>query len=107
MINNVLLMGGATVIEESEYPLWRNIINNNIAGRLINCYSDSDDILAYLFRICMGKTPIGLKKIDIKEEKGEYELVDNFNFSDINLGHLEYRKKFGIILKRINFFNWN
>ena len=107
MINNVLLMGGATVIEESDYPLWRNIINNNIAGRLINCYSDSDDILAYLFRICMGKTPIGLKKIDIQEEKGEYELVDNFNFSDINLGHLEYRKKFGIILKRINFFNWN
>ena len=44
MINNVLLMGGATIIEEYEYPLWRNIINNNIAGRLINCYSDSDDI---------------------------------------------------------------
>ena len=107
MINNVLLMGGATIIEEYEYPLWRNIINNNIAGRLINCYSDSDDVLDYLFRICMGKIAIGLKKIDIKEEKGEYELVDNINFSDINLGHLEYRKKFGIILKRINFFNWN
>ena len=55
----------------------------------------------------MGKIAIGLKKIDIKEEKGEYELVDNINFSDINLGHLEYRKNFEIILKRINFFNWN
>ena len=74
---------------------------------MINCYSDSDGVLDYLFRIYMGKTAIGLKKIDIKEEKGEYELVDNINFSDINLGHLEYRKNFEIILKRINFFNWN
>ena len=107
MINNVLLMGGATIIEKYEYGLWRNIINNNIAGRLINCYSNSDDVLSYLFRICKIKTPIGIEKINIRDENGEYELVDNYDFSNINLGHLEYRKKFAIILKRINFFNWN
>ena len=100
-------MGGATIIEKYEYGLWRNIINNNIAGRLINCYSNSDDVLSYLFRICKIKTPIGIEKINIRDENGEYELVDNYDFSNINLGHLEYRKKFAIILKRINFFNWN
>ena len=39
MINNVLLMGGATVIEESEKNKWRDIFKENVAGRIINCYS--------------------------------------------------------------------
>ena len=105
MVNNVLLMGGATIIEEDEYPLWRNIINNVVAGRLINCYSYSDKVLDKLFRTFMGKTPIGLKILNIRDEKGEYELVDNYNFTHIQLGHLEYRSNFDIILQTINFFN--
>ena len=107
MINNVLLMGGATIIEEYEYPLWRNIINNVVAGRLINCYSYSDKVLAKLFLTIMGKTPIGLKILNIRDEKGEYDLVDNYNFTHIQLGHFEYRSNFDIILKTINFFNGN
>ena len=103
MINNVLFMGGATVIEDKY--IWRNIIMNNVAGRVINCHSKSDDVLSYLFKLCIGKTPIGIEKIDIKDEKGEYSIVDNYDFSDIKLGHLDYRDKFEIILKRINFFN--
>ena len=55
----------------------------------------------------MGKRPIGIGKIDIMDPKGEYPIVDNYDFSDIKLGHLQYRDKFEIILKRINFFNWN
>ena len=106
-INNVLLMGGATVIDDEEIPKWRNIIKDNIAGRIINCYSESDKVLSYLFRICVRKTPIGMKRLNIKDEKGEYSLVENFDFSDVGLGHLEYRKKFEFILKRINYFNWN
>ena len=103
MVNNVLLMGGATVIENKE--IWRDICIDNVAGRVINCHSKYDDVLSYLFKICIGKAPIGIDKIDIKDEKGEYAIVDNYDFSDIKLGHLDYRKKFKIILKRINFFN--
>ena len=106
MINNVLLMGGATVIEDNEKNIWRDIFRDNVAGRIINCYSNSDDVLSYLFILCMKKIPIGIKKLDIKDEKKEYPIVEDYDFSDIKLGHLEYRKKFEIILKRINFFNW-
>ena len=107
MINNVLLMGGASIIEDFEKDIWRNIFVNNVAGRVINCYSKYDDVLKYLFTICMGKRPIGIGKIDIMDPKGGYPIVDNYDFSDIKLGHLQYRDKFEIILKRINFFNWN
>ena len=105
MINNVLLMGGATVIEDS--AKWRDIFRDNVAGRIINCYSIYDDVLSYLFTIRMKRTPIGIKSLDIKDENGEYPIVEDYDFSDIRLGHLEYRKKFEIILKRINFFDWN
>ena len=105
MINNILLMGGATVIEEPDN--WRDIFRDNVAGRIINCYSTYDDVLSYLFTIRMRRTPIGIKSLDIKDEKGEYPIVEDYDFSDIRLGHLEYRKKFEIILQRINFFDWN
>ena len=106
MINNVLLMGGATVIEDSDKILWRNIFRENVAGRIINCFSTFDDVLSYLFKVCIMKTPIGIQKLNIKDENGEYPIVEDYDFSDIRLGHLEYRKKFEIILKRIDFFNW-
>ena len=106
MINNVLLMGGATVIEDSDKILWRNIFRENVAGRIINCFSTFDDVLSYLFKVCIMKTPIGIQKLNIKDENGEYQIVEDYDFSDIRLGHLEYRKKFEIILKRIDFFNW-
>ena len=107
MVNNILLMGEAAVIEESERDVWRNIFRDYVAGRIINCFSEYDDVLSYLFLTFMKKIPIGIKKLDIKDENKEYSYIENYDFSDIKLGHLEYRKKFGIILKRINFFNWN
>ena len=107
MINNILLMGGATIIEESEKNKWRDIFRDNVAGRIINCYSTYDDVLSYLFIMRMAKIPIGIKKLDIKDENEEYSIVEDYDFSDVKLGHLEYRKKFEIILKRINFFSWN
>ena len=107
MVNNILLMGGAAVIEESERDVWRNIFRDYVAGRIINCFSEYDDVLSYLFLTFMKKIPIGIKKLDIKDENKEYSYIENYDFSDIKLGHLEYRKKFEIILKRIKFFDWN
>ena len=107
MINNILLMGGASIIEDDEKKYWRNIFINNVGGRVINCFSDFDKVLKYLFTTCMGKTPIGIKEINIFDETGEYPIVDNYDFSDYKLGHLKYRKNFDLILKRINFFKWN
>ena len=103
MINNVLLMGGATVIDDSEKDIWRNIILDNIGGRIINCYSNHDEVLSKLFQACIFKTPIGLKNINIKDENGN-SIIENHDFSDIKLGHLQYRNNFKTILNRINFF---
>ena len=107
MINNVLLMGGATVIEESEKNKWRDIFKENVAGRIINCYSKCDNVLSILFKSCIFNTPIGIQTLDIKSEDEEYPIVEDYDFSDIELGHLDYRNKFDIILKRINLFDWN
>ena len=83
------------------------IINclTELAGNIINCWSEHDDVLSTLFKRCIRKTPIGSKKIDIKDERGEYSIVDDYEFSDIELGHLNYREKFEKILKRIHFFD--
>ena len=107
MINNVLLMGGATVIEESEKNKWRDIFKENVAGRIINCYSKCDNVLSILFKSCIFNTPIGIQTLDIKSEDEEYPIVEDYDFSDIELGHLDYRKNFDIILKKTNFFDWN
>ena len=107
MINNVLLMGGATVIEESEKNKWRDIFKDNVAGRIINCYSKCDNVLSYLFKSCILNTPIGIQKLDIKGEDGESPIVEDYDFSDIPLGHLDYRNNFDKILKRTNLFDWN
>ena len=98
-------MGGATVIEEPDN--WRDIFRDNVGGRIINCYSKYDDVLSYLFTICMKKIPIGINMLNIKDENNEFLKTDNYDFSDIKLGHLQYRKKFEIILERIKFFNWD
>ena len=104
MINNVLFMGGATVIKENKRSIWKNIFTKNVRGRIINCYSKYDNVLKYLFKICVGKNPIGLQKIDLKFENNN--LIEDYDFSDLKLGHLDYRDKFSEILKRINYFNW-
>ena len=105
MINNVLFMGGATAIKKEKKMIWRNIFMKNVGGRVINCYSKEDCVLKYLFRLCVFQNPIGLHTIDIKDENEEYDIVENYDFSDIKLGHLDYRDKFAEILGRIKFLN--
>ena len=105
IINNVLLMGGATVIEEYEKNKWKNIFRENVTGRIINCYSKCDNVLSMLFKACIFKSPIGIQRLDIKGEDGEYQIVEDYDFSDIQLGHTEYRQNFDKILNRINLFD--
>ena len=55
----------------------------------------------------MRKSPIGIDKLNLNDENNDYSINEDYDFSDIRLGHLDYRDKFKIILKRIKFFNWN
>ena len=73
-----------------------------VGGRVINCYSKKDDILSKLYCKCVGKDHIGRKELEIKDGKTGSNIIENYDFSDLELGHLDYRKHFHIILKRIN-----
>ena len=57
-----------------------------------------------LFKLCVDHTAIGTRQLIIKDENNAYNLVENYDLSDLKLGHLDYRKNFGKILKRINFY---
>lgn len=102
MINNVLFLGGATSISDKKN--WKNILKNVVGGRIINCYSKHDFILSKLFKFCVDHTAIGTRELIIKDENNSYNIIENYDLSDLKLGHLSYRKKFGEIMKRINFY---
>ena len=105
MINNVLFLGGATVMREDKKSIWRNKFKKVVGGRVINCFSTYDWVLENLFKLCVRKNPIGLNKMNLKDENGEYDVVEDYDFSDLKLGHTEYRSQFEKILSRINFLN--
>ena len=100
IINDVIFMGGATTFKKK--TAWFNIFNDLVGGRIINCYSKKDDILGKLYCKCTGKDPIGKDPFDLNNGKGGKNIIENYDFTDLNMGHLDYRKKFNIILKRIN-----
>ncbi len=100
VINNVTFMAGATTFRDR--LKWYNIFNKVVAGRIVNCYSKVDYILKYLYSNCTGNQPIGNNHIDINDGKGGKNIIENYDLTDLNIGHLDYRKKFSDILKRIN-----
>ena len=100
VINNVTFMAGATTFRDR--LKWYNIFNKVVAGRIVNCYSKVDYILKYLYSNCTGNQPIGNNHIDINDGKGGKNIIENYDLTDLNIGHLDYRKKSSDILKRIN-----
>ena len=101
LINNVIFMAGATTLNNNKWP---NIFQNVVGGRIINCYSKMDDVLTKLYKLCTINNAIGSDELIIKDEKGNFDYVENYDFSDLNLGHREYKKNFEKILKRIDFY---
>jgi hypothetical protein len=96
IIQNVLLAGGATHFKNKEN--WCKIIDSVVCGRLINCYSQSDYILKYLYNYVTWNTAIGLTELDWESKK-----VENWNFSHMEMGHRDYRSKLDEIVKIIKF----
>ena len=100
IINDVTFMAGATTFRNKSkyYKIFKKVIG----GRIVNCYSKSDNILKYLYSNCIGNLPIGISNIDINDGKGGKNIVENYDFTDLDMGHLDYRERFKDILKRIN-----
>ena len=98
LINNVYLFGGATYFGNSF--LWENIFANQISGRIVNCYSQVDEILKRLYSLSTGQNAIGNDPIEIESEKFK---IENYDLTDLNIGHLSYRDNLDMILKFINY----
>jgi hypothetical protein len=102
MINNVLFLAGATTIKDNQN--WKKIVQTVVGGRVINVYSSHDLVLSKLFKFCVDNTAIGTKELIIKDENNLNNIIENYDVSDLKLGHLDYRKNFSKILKKINFY---
>ena len=99
IINDVILLGGATTFNNK--LKWYKRFTDIVGGRIINCYSNEDQILKKLYVTGIGKEPIGKNIVDINDGIGGKNIIENFDFSDLLLGHLNYRENFDLILKRI------
>ena len=95
----MILLGGATTFNNK--LKWYKRFTDIVGGRIINCYSNEDQILKKLYVTGIGKEPIGKNIVDINDGIGGKNIIENFDFSDLLLGHLNYRENFDLILKRI------
>ena len=94
-----MFIAGATHIKKDNEN-WENIFNEVVTGRIINCYSEYDYILKYLYQPCVDKTPIGGSELIIGNN---CERIENYNMTSLKIGHLDYRNHFDKILPMVNF----
>ena len=100
IINDVTLIAGATTLKNKIN--WYNRFKKVVGGRIVNCYSEKDYVLKLLYSNCTGNYPIGSHEVFINDGLDGNNIVENFDFTDLNLGHLDYRKKFDEVVRRIN-----
>ena len=96
-IKSVILIGAT--INFNEKKLWKTIIESLILDRLINCFSQADEVLKNLFSINMGKSiALGSDFATILDDNGE-NIISNFNFSENQFNQFNYKK--GVIAESI------
>ena len=96
-IKSVILIGAT--INFHEKKLWKTIIESLILDRLINCFSQADEVLKFLFSINMGKSiALGNDFATILDDNGE-NIISNFNFTQNQFNQFNYKK--GVIAESI------
>ena len=96
-IKSVILIGATINFQEKK--LWKTIIESLILDRLINCFSQTDEVLKNLFSINMGNCiALGNEPAKILDDNGE-NIISNFNFSENQFNQFNYKK--GVIAESI------
>lgn len=94
LVESVVLLGAPTPSTAADWRLIRSVV----AGRVVNVYSTSDYILAFLYR--SSSIQYGIAGIQpISGVPG----IQNVDVSDLVTGHLNYRYVTGTILRKIGF----
>ena len=85
--------------QNNEKKLWKTIIESLILDRLINCFSQADEVLKNLYSINMGKSiALGSDFATILDDNDE-NIISNFNFSENQFNQFNYKK--GVIAESI------
>jgi hypothetical protein len=96
-IKNVILIGAPVNFHEKK--LWKTIIESLILDRLINCFSQADEVLKNLFTINMGKKiALGNEFAEILNDNGD-NIISNFNFTQNQFDQFNYNK--GVVAESI------
>ena len=96
-IKNVIFIGAP--INFHEKKLWKTIIESLILDRLINCFSQADEVLKNLFNINMGKKiALGNEFAEILNDNGD-NIISNFNFTQNQFNQFNYKK--GVVAESI------
>lgn len=91
LVENVVVMGAPVPADADE---WRRI-RSVVAGRCVNVYSESDYILAFLYRTSSIQLGVaGLQRVKVSG-------VENVDVGHVVEGHLRYRYVTGMVLKDI------
>ncbi|KAF4636735.1 hypothetical protein G7Y89_g1353 [Cudoniella acicularis] len=94
LIESAVLMGSRCPSDAAPWRAMRTVVSS----RLVNCYSENDYILAFLYRTSSIQYGVaGLQ--EVQDVKG----VENVNVSDIVSGHLRLQYLVGSILEKIGF----
>ena len=99
IIKDVVLIAGATCMKGNEEK-FKNIFNNMINGKLINCFSKEDQVLNYLYTSCMDKKPIGNSELELNG----YKNLVNIDFTPFHLGHTDYRSKMDLVMSKVDLY---
>ena len=97
VIENVILIAGATSMYKKEGK-YKDIFNTIVSRNIIQCYSKADDVLNVLYRTAMNKEPVGISELKLNG----LEKIKNCDFSSMEIGHLDYRKKMDLVMNKIS-----
>jgi len=100
LIQNVVFIGAATCLPEKN--IWTNI-NTIIGGRIINCYCNKDEVLQGIFKYITKKDALGIKPLVFRTSENNI-VIENYDFTELEIKHSEYKCYLNEIIKKINLF---
>jgi len=100
LVQNVVFIGAATCLPEKY--LWKNI-NTIIGGRIINCYCNKDEVLQGIYKYITNQDPLGIKPLEFEGSENGIS-IENYDFTELEIKHVEYKCYLNEIIKKINLF---
>lgn len=93
-IKDVYLLGGA--VDRKDIKGWETA-KKAVNGKIVNCYSNDDNTLKFLYKSANAFTssPIGLGDIELSDNT-----IINKDVTPIISGHMQYKEKFNQILQK-------